>query len=169
MEITAFTLTSVDAVELIEPLWNSLREHYESLADRPGDVYDRPESWRRRKATYTKLLEGEGGRIVGLSIDDELVAYAALGKATTSPVFKWSERATMIETFVVSDRHRSAGLGKKLMEMVRADARKRGDDELLLLVTTNNHAAIDFYRDVGFGPYCLLLSDAVPQVPKDAE
>lgn len=145
----------------LEPLWNSLREHYETLENTPGDIYERAESWRRRHQTYLEILE-HGGAIVAIELGGEPIAYAAVQAVSSSPVFTWSERAMTIETFVVSDRHRGRGLGRRLLAAVRTLAGERGEDELQLMVLPSNRSAIEFYRAEGFGVYCLLLSDALP-------
>lgn len=159
--LRSIVITTAGQLDGLERLWSSLREHYETLEARPGEIYERAESWRRRRAAYVEMLE-EGGAIVGIERDGELVAYAAVHSTSASAVFTWSESVTMIETFVVDDRHRGEGLGSKLLAAVRALARERGDDELQLMVLPGNHSAIDFYRGAGFGVYCLVLSDALP-------
>lgn len=162
MRLSERRITSPDELEILEPLWNSLREHYEGLARRPGAVYERAESWRRRLATYERLLRSDDDFILLAQDGSDVVAYAAVRIQPASPVFAWTDSTGYVETFVVDGSRRGHGIGRWLLARIRAELRRRLVDDLTLHVLVTNDEALQFYEAAGFRPYCTLLSDAIP-------
>lgn len=160
-------ISSPAGLDVVEPLWNSLREHYEGLEQRPGPVYGREESWRRRRKTYEQLLSSEDGFILIVEDDNDAVAYAAVRIQAASPVFAWAERTGYVETFVVDPSRRGDGIGRWLLERIREQLGRRLVNDVTLHVLVTNEEALEFYERQGFRPYCTLLSDAIPSMDED--
>jgi ribosomal protein S18 acetylase RimI-like enzyme len=149
-------------LDRLRPLWAAMRDAYVDLTHGQLPIYDEEESWRRRRASYARLLGGADAFLLARERDGELVAYAAVNVVTTSTVFAWSERAGDLETLVVADAERGRGLGARLLQDVREELARRGVQEVVLHVLADNDRAIDFYRREGFRPYLVLMSDAMP-------
>lgn len=56
----------------------------------------------------------------------------------------------MIEDVVVSEAHRGKGIGRKLMELLLNQAKKRKLDDVLLFSGHHRTAAIGLYKSLGF-------------------
>jgi ribosomal protein S18 acetylase RimI-like enzyme len=156
-----FLRIGAEDLERLAPLWESMRSYYMAIAPELP-TYSAEESWARRAEQYRHLLDHEAGVIVALLLDDELTAYAATRPAETSSVFAWSERAAELETLVVARSARGRGLGHLLLDHVRSQLRAQGFDELTLHVVVTNEPALAFYKQAGFRPYLVMLSDAIP-------
>jgi ribosomal protein S18 acetylase RimI-like enzyme len=156
----SFVQIGPEDLKQLAPLWESMRAYYGSIApDLPR--YGSAESWARRAREYLELLE-DGGMILGLRCEDRLLAYAATRPSKSSTVFAWSEHTTEVETFVVEPSARGRGYGHLLLNQVRLELGRRGNDEIVLHVLATNDAALRFYRSAGFSPYLVMLSDAIP-------
>jgi len=58
--------------------------------------------------------------------------------------------ALLLEDVIVSREHRGGGLGRRLVEHVLGWAHEQGMTRVTLLADCDNHAALDFYRKLGF-------------------
>jgi GNAT superfamily N-acetyltransferase len=56
----------------------------------------------------------------------------------------------LLEDVIVSREHRGGGLGRRLVEHVLGWAHGQGMTRVTLLADRDNHAALDFYRTLGF-------------------
>ena len=65
--------------------------------------------------------------------------------------------------YVSFPEHRGRGLGTRMLEMAREQARDRGCRRVNLLVFERNEGAVELYRRYGFG-----VIDRVPVVPHEA-
>jgi GNAT superfamily N-acetyltransferase len=59
-------------------------------------------------------------------------------------------RVLLLEDVIVRSEHRGGGLGRRLIEHVLQWAREQGMTRVTLLADRDNHAALDFYRKLGF-------------------
>jgi GNAT superfamily N-acetyltransferase len=59
-------------------------------------------------------------------------------------------RVLLLEDVIVQREHRGGGLGRQLVEHVLNWAREQGMTRVTLLADRDNHAALDFYRKLGF-------------------
>jgi [ribosomal protein S18]-alanine N-acetyltransferase len=56
-----------------------------------------------------------------------------------------------LETIAVASDFQRCGLGRQLFEALAMDVRVAGAREMVLEVRASNHAALGFYRSIGFG------------------
>lgn len=61
-------------------------------------------------------------------------------------------RVLLLEDVIVAREHRGGGYGQRLVEHVQAWAQEQGMTRITLLADRDNHAALDFYRRLGFEP-----------------
>ena len=130
----------IDASELglIEPLWNSLREHHAKVTPDLGEPRSRAESWRRRRSEYEAWLEGGKAFVLLAERSGEGVGYAMVHMRSGSPTWPLSEKAGEIETLAVLPRERGQGTGSALLAAVREELGAHGIEELSLHVLHSN-------------------------------
>jgi predicted N-acetyltransferase YhbS len=107
---------------------------------------------------YTPILRAcfdGGGWLHGLFEGEALIGAAVLAP-------RWLGRARdqlQLEFLHVARSHRGRGLGKRLFELARAEARARGAKRLYVSATPSQHT-IDFYRRAG----CELARELDPEL-----
>jgi ribosomal protein S18 acetylase RimI-like enzyme len=144
-------------LDLIEPLWNALREHHSSVTPDLGEPRSRDESWRRRRGQYEQWLADTGAFVLLAERGGGPVGYAMVHVREGSPTWPLSESAGEIETLSVLPDERGCGTGTALLLAVRAELGARGITELSLHAMPNNGAAIRFYERHGFDTYALWM------------
>jgi ribosomal protein S18 acetylase RimI-like enzyme len=137
-------------LDLIEPLWNALREHHSSVTPTLGRPRPRKESWRRRRSEYVAWLTSEDAFVLLAEREGEGVGYAMVHIRGGSPTWPLSERAGEIETLSVLPGERGLGTGSALLEAIRQKLAAQGITELSLHVIHTNHDAMRFYERHGF-------------------
>lgn len=142
-------------LDLLEPLWNALREHHSSVTPELGTPRSRRESWLRRRGEYEGWLADDGAFVLLAQRGGREVGYAMVHVRDGSPTWPLSERAGEIETLSVLPEERGGGTGTALLEAVREELGARGITELSLHVMSNNKDARRFYERHGFETYAL--------------
>lgn len=153
-EIRRITASELD---LIEPLWNALREHHASVTPDLGQPRSRKESWERRRGQYERWLESSDSFALLAERSGEGVGYAMVHVRDGSPTWPLGERAGEIETLSVLPGERGRGTGTALLEAVRRELGGLGISELSLLAISTNHDAIRFYERHGFATHALWM------------
>jgi ribosomal protein S18 acetylase RimI-like enzyme len=148
-------------LDLIEPLWNALREHHSQVTPTLGEPRPREESWQRRRSQYADWLAGEQAFVL-LAEREEAVGYAMVHIREGSPTWPLSERAGEIETLSVLPGERGLGTGSSLLHAVRGELAALGITELSLHVMHTNKEAMRFYERHGFETYALWVRSAKP-------
>ena len=149
-----------DELELIEPLWNALREHHSSVTPELGQPRSRRESWLRRRSEYAAWLAGGDAFVLLAERGGESVGYAMAHVRSGSPTWPLSERAGEIETLSVVPGERGQGTGSALLEAVRQELGTQGITELSLHVMHTNSDAMRFYERHGFKTFALWVRAA---------
>jgi ribosomal protein S18 acetylase RimI-like enzyme len=142
-------------LDLVEPLWNGLREHHSSVTPELGSPRSRTESWQRRRREYQQWLAEPEAFVLIAERNGRQVGYAMVHVRTGSPTWPLSEQAGEIETLSVLPGERGSGTGTELLEAVREELRGRGIAEVSLHVMPTNGDAIRFYERHGFKTYAL--------------
>jgi ribosomal protein S18 acetylase RimI-like enzyme len=148
---------SSNELDLVEPLWNALREHHSSLAPELGIPRTRQESWLRRRRQYEQWLASPDAFVLLAWRGGKAVGYAMVHTREGSATWPLSERAGEIETLSVLEGERGRGTGTMLLEAVRGELDKLDIEELSLHAMPTNLDAIRFYERHGFGTYALWM------------
>lgn len=148
-------------LELVEPLWNALREHHASVAPDLGAPRERGASWERRRAQYERWLAEPDSFVLLAERDGAPVGYAMVHLHDGSSTWPTAERAGELETLSVLPDERGRGTGAALLEEVRERLRALGADELSVFVIARNAGAIRFYERHAFGPDGVWLRTAL--------
>lgn len=144
-------------IELIEPLWNALREHHIAVAQTLDSPRPRDQSWARRRAQYEGWLAEPGSFILIAEQAGAPVGYAMVHLRLASPTWSSNEQAAEIETLSVLPEMRGQGVGSALLEAVRERLEPLDLGELSLHVLTGNDDATRFYERHGFSPFATWL------------
>jgi ribosomal protein S18 acetylase RimI-like enzyme len=144
-------------LDLIEPLWNALREHHSSVTPELGQPRSRGQSWQRRRRQYEGWLVGSDAFLLLAERDGEQLGYAMVQIRDGSPTWPISERAGELETLSVLPDERGRGTGSALLEAVRGELAERGITEVSLLAIATNEQAIRFYERRGFTTHALWM------------
>jgi ribosomal protein S18 acetylase RimI-like enzyme len=144
-------------LDLLEPLWNALREHHSGVTPHMGGPRSRRESWLRRRREYERWLAGGDAFVLLAERNGRQVGYAMVNVREGSPTWPISERAGELETLSVLPEQRGSGMGTALLESVRTELGKRGITEVSLHALTTNSDAIRFYERHGFSTHALWM------------
>ena len=92
--------------------------------------------------------------ILVAELDGRIVAFAMLNEhdAPETP-YKAARRFIEVDEFGVDDACHRRGIGRALLEGIRAFARELGHDRIELNVWEFNHNALAFYEALGFRTY----------------
>jgi len=144
-------------LDLLEPLWNALREHHSSVTPHLGEPRPRRESWQRRRRQYAAWLAGSEAFALLAQRSGAPVGYAMVHVREGSPTWPVGERAGELETLSVVPEERSRGTGSALLQAVRSELAARGIAEVSLLAIAGNEQAIRFYERHGFSTHALWM------------
>ena len=78
--------------------------------------------------------------------DDKVIGFASYAKLRTGVGYRYS----MEHTIIVSDKYKSLGIGKNLMGVLCAHAKKRDINSMWAGVSALNTAAIKFHQGLEF-------------------
>lgn len=143
--------TDAAGLEQLAPLWKSLHRHHRVVSDYTALVDDLEVSWERRLRWYRRLL-GEGAAYLTASDDDgRLIGYAVvILERVPDETFESAQGVAEVATLVVAEAHRSAGLGRALLQATERLARENGFDVMKIYVMAGNRRAHAFYETAGY-------------------
>jgi ribosomal protein S18 acetylase RimI-like enzyme len=147
----------VDELELVEPLWNALREHHSSVTPDLGAPRPRRESWQRRRCQYEAWLKDHEAFVLLAEHEGAPVGYAMVHIREGSPTWPMGERAGELETLSVLPSARGGGTGAALLDAVSKELEARGITEVSLHAIATNSEAIRFYERHGFSVHALWM------------
>jgi ribosomal protein S18 acetylase RimI-like enzyme len=100
------------------------------------------------------LLSKPDNLVFVAEVDSQLAGYA-YAEIVRRPetAFRYADEFVYLHHISVRPAYRKQGLGRALMDAVRAAAHERGIDVLALDVWTFNEDARAFFRRQGFSPY----------------
>ncbi len=140
----------------LEQLWGALlARHAEVWSLLP--MRSPAESWARRRRQYEGWLADEGSFVIIARRADAPVGYILVDITEGDETYVTGERVARIETLVVSDGERDAGLGGRLFDAAMLELERLGVDDLLVGHMDGNEAALRFYQRRGFAPFVHLL------------
>ncbi|NER78181.1 MAG: GNAT family N-acetyltransferase [Leptolyngbya sp. SIO1D8] len=130
-------LASPDDTELILPLVGAYHE-FEHLESTEVE----------RESVIRKLLQNpEFGGIWLIYSCDELTGYIAICRGYS---LEFGGFDAFIDEFFIKEKFRGKGIGTKVLEIIKLEAKKLEIKALHLEVARDNHSAQKLYRKVGF-------------------
>jgi ribosomal protein S18 acetylase RimI-like enzyme len=142
-------------VEYLASLWMSLVEHHRRLVGDRWPVRPAEQAWDLRQAQYRRWLSDRTG-LLFVARDGDLaspVGYAFCLLSGPGPTFDFGETRAEVDSLVVADTARGAGIGTLLLDACRAELRRRGIRYWSIGVIDANERAVALYERLGFRPY----------------
>lgn len=152
----------VELLDEVRPLWLALRDHHHAVAPDMGPIRGDDASWARRGGEYERWLTTDPRNFVLLVRDDDgrAVGYCfARIYDADSATWDGDQVVLDVETLALLPEARGAGIGSRLLAMMREEVVARGYDRLTLAVVAGNRDARRFYEREGFMETFVLLRD----------
>jgi ribosomal protein S18 acetylase RimI-like enzyme len=153
---------SVDDVDALEHLWLQIHHHHQVVGPQSGTFVDDRTSWQVRSACYREWLLEPGSFVLLARRGDELVGYALVRVMPPGPeladTWQVPDPIAELESLLVTEAHRRAGLGDRLLDAVDEELARQGIGELLVGMVPGNDVAQALYERRGFRPRWLLLA-----------
>lgn len=108
-----------------------------------------------RREQYRKWLGESSGLLFVARVGehDETVGYTFCRLIESGPTFHLGPVRGEIDSLVVADTTRGAGVGSALLEGCRADLQRRGVSYWSIGVLEANRGAVRLYERLGFRPW----------------
>lgn len=141
-------------IDEVRDLWIALAEHHwrhaPDLAALATPVSPE-QSWSIRRKQYVAWAEEPDWLLLGArqNSDGRLIGYAAARSCPVESSWDFGERIGKLETLVVAESARGAGIGSQLFEHVRQNWRDAGIGFGSVSVIAGNTPAVDFYTSRG--------------------
>ena len=136
----------------LEPLWAALMsrhaEVWSLLPMRESHV-----SWTLRRGQYEAWLADEGSFVLVARRGDVPIGYLMVDVDEGDETYATGDRVARLETLVVAEGDRDAGVGGLLFDAAMAELERLGVDDLFVGYMDGNEAARRFYERRGFTPF----------------
>jgi ribosomal protein S18 acetylase RimI-like enzyme len=139
-------------VDCLEFLWRQLLVHHSRTAGHLahlGDVRPPEDSWRLRRGQYLEWMQEPLTAVLVARDGDRLLGYAVVRVVEAAGSWQWGDRVGVLETLVVDDGARGAGVGQALLGAARERLAESGIQVMKISVIAGNEAALHFYRREG--------------------
>ena len=154
------TRGGAELLDHVRPLWLALRTHHNRIAPDLGPVRDDDDTWRRRRAQYEGWLEDPRCFVLLARRQHRAVGYAFVRvEEAASPTWTTPQTVADLETLSVVPEARGAGVGARLIALVREEVEREGYEALYLTAVATNRDALRFYEREGFEPTFIVLRD----------
>jgi GNAT superfamily N-acetyltransferase len=158
--------SSVEEIDVVEPLWNALQEHHVRVTpelDPQTPKRDLANAWRIRRSKYVRWLENPETFFVIAEDECGPVGYAFVTVGPGYASWKTGERAAELETLSVLPEHRGRGVGAELIEAAWRRLDELGIDDMAITTTKTNVDSHRFYERQGFSQIFVVYHGKRPQ------
>lgn len=147
-----------DQIERVRELMLTLHRHeiavQPALGSAPGRSDD--EFWAHYSGGFARWY-ADGGIALIAVVDGRDAGFLFATEREGLFGFRSSERIGYVEDIAVLEADRGLGVGRALMDAVRARFRDRGYSHFELSSVPGNESARDFYRRLGLEPAAVLM------------
>ena len=144
---------TIDATDDPEEIVELLRQVQEEHRQRRPERY-RPFDQEAALEDVRSLLSHNDGQLFVARLKGDCVGYVIVRDVNwQDSTSGYGSKSLMVDQIAVSNAHRRRGIGTRLMELVRAEAARRGADRMELLVASDNESARRFYEAQGFARF----------------
>jgi ribosomal protein S18 acetylase RimI-like enzyme len=145
--------SDLEGLDDLAPLWAELHRHHRNVSDYQDLVSDPGLSWHRRVDWYHRLLADGASYVTATDEPGHVIGYAMVAvELGLDDTFDVAGGVAEVVTLVVARAHRSAGVGRALLEAAERIARDRGVDTVKIAVMSGNARAKEFYEKNGYSP-----------------
>ena len=143
-----------EEIAALRELWLELHHHHARVGPQSGTFVDDDSSWEVRSGSYRRWLADPGSFLLLARDGDQTVGYALVrvmeSGAELRDAWEVPETIAELETLVVSERARGAGLGTRLLDEVDAELDRLGIEELIVGLIPGNDGSQRLYERRGF-------------------
>ena len=144
---------TIDATDDPEEIVELLRQVQEEHRKRRPERY-RPFDQEAALEDVRSLLSHNDGQLFVARLKGDCVGYVIVRDVNwQDSASGYGSKSLLVDQIAVSNAHRRRGIGTRLMELVRAEAARRGADRMELLVASDNEGARRFYEAQGFARF----------------
>jgi ribosomal protein S18 acetylase RimI-like enzyme len=139
-------------VDCLERLWGQLLAHHSREAAHLaalGAVRSPEDSWRLRRGQYLEWLQEPRAAVLVARDGNHLLGYAVVRVLDGPGSWQWGDQVGVLETLVVDDEARGAGVGQALVRAVRERLAEWGVQVMKISVIAGNDGALRFYQREG--------------------
>ena len=139
-------------VDCLERLWGQLLVHHAQQAPHLtalGALRSPEDSWRLRRGQYLDWLQEPLTAVLVARDGRRLLGYAVVHVLAAPGSWQWGDRAGVLETLVVDDQARGAGVGQALVRAARERLAESGVQVMKISVIAGNDDALRFYERAG--------------------
>lgn len=139
-------------VDRLERLWKQLLAHHSQAAGHLtslGAVRPPEDSWRLRRGQYLAWLKEPLAAVLAARDGDRLLGYAVVRVVDAPGSWQWGDQVGVLETLVVDDEARGAGIGQALLGTARQRLAELGIQVMKISVIAGNEDAVRFYQREG--------------------
>ncbi len=146
---------SASDVDELGPLWIAMVEHHRELVGPEWPVRGAEQAWALCRQEYRECLDEARGLLflARLRGSGEPVGYLYCRLVASGPTFDLGPIRGDVDSLVVSDRARGAGIGTGLLAACRTELQRRGCSYWSIGVVEANGDAARLYERVGFRPW----------------
>lgn len=146
-------LAGAEVIDELRPLWLAMKAHHATVLPSEGPPRSDDESWAVRRGNYRQwITEDDAFFAVARTAAGTPVGYAFTTLLAAGPTWPIPARFGYVESLVVADGVRGAGLGRAILRAVWDQVEAVGGTEVRLGVVATNAPALAFYAAVGFVP-----------------
>lgn len=156
----AIEVLPVADIDQVEPLWHELLDHHLSGAPHLaalGPARTSDDSWRVRREQYLNWMAEPRAAVLVARSEGRLLGYAMIRVTSDAGSWQWGDETGILETLVISDAARGAGMGLALLDATRARLAGWGVRVMKISVLAGNEGALRFYRREGAADYLRTL------------
>lgn len=144
---------TIDASDDPEEIVELLRQFQEEHRQRRPKRY-RPFDQEAALEDVRSNLSGNDGKLFVARLKGDCVGFVIVRDVNwPDTASAYGSKSLMVDQIAVSSAHRRRGIGTRLMELVRAEAARRGADCIELLVASDNEGARRFYEAQGLARF----------------
>ena len=121
-----------------------------------SDTYKMPEDeWF--SDFLLSALENEENEIFVYEDNGVIKGYALIAKMLRDTPLKIRKKVCLVDQLAVSEKYRHGGIGKKLLEYIKAYVKDNDFDVLKIGVRAKNNNAYRLYENMGFEPKLITM------------
>jgi ribosomal protein S18 acetylase RimI-like enzyme len=165
----AITRGGPEDIDALGPLWVGVHAQHQASMPELAPYVTAQESWAARRALYHEVFAKPGTVLLLARAGAELVGYGLAHVLETkdtwiADTWRRGDRVGEIESLAVVPGRRGEGIGTALLDLLEAELRAIGVEDLILGVLAGNIAAQRLYARHGYRPTWLYMSRGAADV-----
>ncbi len=145
-------LVSPPDLDIIEPLWEKIKKHHQSISPNFSEKYQESDFKTRKMELMAK---SSGGKL-RLELAEDISQEKYIGYCISSIS---SQGQGEIDSIFVEEDYRSLGIGHELVKRALHWMESECVEDLKIVVAVGNEELLPFYQSFGFYPRHMILEN----------